>query len=102
MVVNLDWNLVVSFNRNRWSIYAGIRWSISPFFPYNLLSPKTLDFIPVSEVLEAWERDYKKMREEMIYQQDAPTFYEILEQLKFIKNKINQQDWNLGKTYPNP
>ena len=33
MVVNLDWNLVVSFNRNRWSIYAGIRWSISPFFP---------------------------------------------------------------------
>ena len=35
MVVNLDWNLVVSFNRNRWSIYAGIRWSISPFFPNN-------------------------------------------------------------------
>ncbi len=69
---------------------------------YNLLSPKTLDFIPVSEVLEAWERDYKKMREEMIYQPDAPTFDEILKQLKVIKNKINQQDWNLGKTYPNP
>ena len=42
------------------------------------------------------------MREEMIYQPDAPTFDEILEQLKVIKNKINQQDWNLGKTYPNP
>ncbi|MDV3832613.1 hypothetical protein CMU13_04600 [Elizabethkingia anophelis] len=67
---------------------------------YNLLSPKTLDFIPINEVREAWERDYKKMREEMIYQQDAPTFYEILEQLKFIKNKINQQDWDLGKEYP--
>lgn len=68
---------------------------------YNLLSPRTLDFIPVNEVIEAWELDYKKMREEMIYQLDAPTFNEILEQLKVIKNKVNQQDWNLGKTYPN-
>ncbi|MFT3904506.1 MAG: nucleotidyl transferase AbiEii/AbiGii toxin family protein [Niabella sp.] len=67
---------------------------------YNLLSPKTLDFIPVNEVKEAWERDYKKMREEMIYQPDAPTFDEILEQLSIIKNKINGQDWDLGKEYP--
>lgn len=69
---------------------------------YNLLSPKTLDFVPVNEVLGAWERDYKKMREEMIYQPDAPTFDEILEQLKVIKNKINKLDWDLGKKYPNP
>lgn len=66
----------------------------------NLLSPKTLDFIPVSEVLKAWERDYKKIREEMIYQPYSPTFDEILEHLKVIKNKVNQQDWNLGKIYP--
>lgn len=69
---------------------------------YNLLSPKTLDFIPINEVLEAWERDYKKMREEMIYQPNAPTFNEILEQLKVIKNKINRLNWDLGKTYPHP
>ncbi|HBI88301.1 MULTISPECIES: nucleotidyl transferase AbiEii/AbiGii toxin family protein [Sphingobacterium] len=67
---------------------------------YNQLSPKMLDFMPVNGVLEAWERDYKKMREEMIYQPDAPTFEEILEQLRDIKNKINQQNWDLGKIYP--
>lgn len=49
---------------------------------------------------EAWERDYKKMRDEMIYQPDAPTFDEILEQLIAIKNKINGQDWGLDKIYP--
>lgn len=67
---------------------------------YNLLSPKTLDFIPINEVREAWERDYKKMREEMIYQQDSPTFDEIIEQLMIIKNRINEQGWDLGKEYP--
>lgn len=67
---------------------------------YNLLSPKTIDFIPINEVKEAWERDYKKMRDEMIYQPDAPTFDEILEQLIAIKNKINGQDWGLDKIYP--
>lgn len=69
---------------------------------YNLLSPKTLDFIPINEVREAWERDYKKMREEMIYQQDSPTFDEIIEQLMIIKNRINEQGWDLGKEYPIP
>lgn len=67
---------------------------------YNLLSPKTLNFIPINEVKEAWERDYKKMREEMIYQPDAPPFNEIIKQLTIIKNKINKQDWDLGKEYP--
>ena len=67
---------------------------------YNLLSPKTLDFIPINEVREAWERDYKKMREEMIYQPDSPTFDEIIEQLMIIKNRINEQGWDLGKEYP--
>lgn len=66
---------------------------------YNLLSPKTLDFIPINEVREAWGRDYKKMREEMIYQPDSPTFDEIIEQLMIIKNRINEQGWDLGKEY---
>jgi predicted nucleotidyltransferase component of viral defense system len=67
---------------------------------YNLLSPKTLDFLPVSEVQQAWERDYNKMRAEMIYQPEAPTFSQILEHLKVVKKKINLQNWDLGKTYP--
>ncbi|WP_260389230.1 nucleotidyl transferase AbiEii/AbiGii toxin family protein [Weeksella virosa] len=67
-----------------------------------MLSPKTLDFIPINEVREAWERDYKKMREEMIYQPDSPTFDEIIEQLMIIKNRINEQGWDLGKEYPIP
>jgi len=67
---------------------------------YNLLSPKTLDFIPVDEVMEAWERDYTKMKEEMIYQPEAPTFDEILKQLTIIKDRVNGQDWDLGKIYP--
>ncbi|MDR1877288.1 MAG: nucleotidyl transferase AbiEii/AbiGii toxin family protein [Flavobacteriaceae bacterium] len=69
---------------------------------YNLLAPKTLDFIPIDKVIDAWENDYRKMREEMIYQSEAPTFDEIIEQLNLIKNKINEQVWDLGKTYPNP
>lgn len=69
---------------------------------YNLLAPNTLNFIPINEVTEGWEKDYKKMREEMIYQENAPTFDEILERLYILKKQINTQEWKLDKQYPKP
>lgn len=43
---------------------------------YNLLLPKKLYFIPINNVKEVWERNYKKMKEEIfinrILQQPKP------------------------------
>jgi len=67
---------------------------------YNSLAPQLLNFIPVDAVAEAWEKDYKKMKEEMIYHPEAPSFKEMIEQLQVVKARINQLDWKLDKIYP--
>lgn len=67
---------------------------------YNLLAPQTLDFLPIKEVLEAWEEDYGKMKQQMIYQPDAPSFEDLLNQLQQLKRKINQLTWGLENNYP--
>lgn len=67
---------------------------------YNSLAPQLLNFIPVEEVMTAWEKDYKKMKEEMIYHTDAPSFEEMIKHLKILRSTINQLNWELEKTYP--
>lgn len=66
---------------------------------YNLLTPKTLNFLPIPEVVEAWEEDYKKMKLQMIYHPEAPSFEELLNQLIQLKLRINQLTWKLNKKY---
>jgi hypothetical protein len=67
---------------------------------YNLLSPKSLSFLPIEKVMNDWERDYRTMRDQMIFQPDAPTFNELIAFLTQLNEQINQLGWSLEKKYP--
>lgn len=69
---------------------------------YNLFQPGTLNPIPKPENINAWKNDYEKMRESMIYQQDAPAFDEIISTLTSIKEKIDSQPWRFTTVLPKP
>ena len=57
---------------------------------YNLHNPQTLNPIPPESVIKKWEEDYEKMREDMIYGENKPTFSEIINYLKSLKTQFNQ------------
>lgn len=62
---------------------------------YTLHNPATINPIPPAKKLELWEKDYEKMREEMIYGEEKPTFAEILETINNLKERINKLDWKI-------
>jgi len=69
---------------------------------YNTHNPKTIDFIPIPEVFEAWKADYKKMLDLMIYETKAPSFDDLITELKILRNRINSLPWEFEKSFPQP
>jgi predicted nucleotidyltransferase component of viral defense system len=69
------------------------------FVNYNLHQPLTINPIPNPELLKAWEKDYNKMTE-MIYDEDAPPFEQLIEELTLLKERINALPWELIRDYP--
>lgn len=69
---------------------------------YNTLIPKTLDFIPIPEVYEAWKKDYKTMLELMIYEKDPPSFDDLIAELIILRDKVHSLPWAFEKTFPQP
>ena len=61
---------------------------------YSLHSPKTINPVPKEKFLEAWNKDYKTMQEQMIYG-DSPTFEEMIKGITELKIKMNQLNWTL-------
>ena len=59
-------------------------------FEYSTLAKSTLDFIPPESVYSAWKKDYETMVEEMIYD-EAPSFDDMITELRNLNRKINQQ-----------
>ena len=60
---------------------------------YNLHNPKSLNPIPPDQLIPAWSNDYKKMLEEMIYEENAPTFEELISSLNQVKEKLQNLHW---------
>jgi hypothetical protein len=69
---------------------------------YNGHQPQTIDPIPIPEVIEAWKSDYKTMLEQMIYEENPPTFDEIISGLTSLKNRINSLPWKFEMEFPIP
>lgn len=67
---------------------------------YNLHNPKTLNPFPTDAMLEAWDRDYKKMLEEMIYEENAPTFEHLTISLRQLKEKLASLEWEFTLEFP--
>lgn len=57
---------------------------------YNLHHPQFINPIPPPEFISDWENDYNRMVEQMIYEQNSPTFEQLISSLTALKNQINQ------------
>lgn len=61
---------------------------------YNLHNPKTLNPIPPKEMMADWEADYAKMREDMIYEENKPSFEDLIKNLNDLKNQLMTVEWS--------
>lgn len=67
---------------------------------YNLHQPQTLDPIPPESIISEWEKDYNIMRDTMIYEQNPPTFEELLDSVSKLKSQINGLEWRMDVEFP--
>lgn len=67
---------------------------------YNHHNPKNLDPIPPAEVSDTWKDDYKKLLEEMIYEENPPTFEMLTENLKAFKERLAKVEWRFSLEFP--
>ena len=58
---------------------------------YSKHSPNKLNLIPPDSVINDWEKDYKKMQENMIYGKSLP-FNKLLERIRLLNTRINKLD----------
>ena len=64
--------------------------------------PQTINPLPIPEVMEAWNANYKKMLQEIIYEQELTIFEEIIQKLTKLKTKINTIVWKMETQFPTP
>lgn len=69
---------------------------------YNNHNPKTLNPIPIPSVIEKWKTDYAKMSEDMIYEEDKPSFEDLISNLENIREKLQKLSWTYEVSFPNP
>ncbi len=69
---------------------------------YNVHIPQSINPIPLTDVINAWKDDFNTMKEQMIYEQNPPSFEEIIEETSIIKNTINGLSWQLDFGFPPP
>lgn len=60
---------------------------------YNLHHPNHLNPIPPKDVITEWENDYVKMKEDMIYEVNKPSFEDLINNLKDLRKKLQLIDW---------
>lgn len=68
---------------------------------YNLHSPKTLNPIPVEDKMEEWKADYAKMKEDMIYEENKPSFEDLINNLNELRTKLQALKWPFELTFSN-
>ncbi|MBS1666716.1 MAG: nucleotidyl transferase AbiEii/AbiGii toxin family protein [Bacteroidetes bacterium] len=69
---------------------------------YNLHNPKTLNPIPIKEKIGDWKADYSNMMEEMIYEENKPSFNDLINNLKVLTTQLQALDWQFELTFPIP
>ncbi|RKF32289.1 hypothetical protein BCY89_13910 [Sphingobacterium siyangense] len=66
---------------------------------YNSHNPQSLNPIPPPNLLEGWEKDYSKMEQEMIYEQKAPTFKDLIDNIENVKTKLSKVSWQFTLSF---
>lgn len=67
---------------------------------YNLHHPNTLNPIPPEMVIADWEADYAKMKEDMIYEEDKPSFEDLINNLLYLMKQLKTVDWKFELEFP--
>jgi predicted nucleotidyltransferase component of viral defense system len=66
---------------------------------YNSHNPATLNPIPPNKVQKDWESDYAKMKEEMIYEKNPPSFEDLISNLTNLKDQLLNVGWKFELTF---
>jgi Nucleotidyl transferase AbiEii toxin, Type IV TA system len=66
---------------------------------YNLHHPHALHPIPPNQLLNMWKLDYNKMKSEMIYELNPPTFDSLIENLKEIQTLLKTIPWEFELSF---
>ncbi|HRO46471.1 nucleotidyl transferase AbiEii/AbiGii toxin family protein [Agriterribacter sp.] len=69
---------------------------------YNRHNPKTLNPIPVEEKMAEWKADYTKMKEDMIYEENKPSFEDLINNLNAVRTLLQELDWQFELEFPIP
>ena len=69
---------------------------------YNNHNPKTLNPVPPPELMDDWEKDYAKMLEDMIYEEEKPTFADLIENLNILRMQLQMLGWEFELIFPIP
>jgi predicted nucleotidyltransferase component of viral defense system len=67
---------------------------------YNLHHPNSLNPIPPPMIIAEWEADYATMREVMIYEENKPSFEDLIKNLSELRTKLQALGWQFGLTFP--
>jgi len=60
---------------------------------YNLHHPMSLNPAPIEEKMAEWKADYAKMMEEMIYEENKPSFDDLINNLSELKTQLQSVTW---------
>jgi len=66
---------------------------------YNKHNPNTLNPIPPKEVITNWEADYTKMKEDMIYEENKPSFEDLIKNLTLLRTQLQAVNWEFELTF---
>lgn len=66
---------------------------------YNRHNPKTLNPIPPKKVITDWEADYAKMKEDMIYESNKPSFEDLINNLNDLIIKLQTVQWQFELSF---
>jgi len=66
---------------------------------YNMHNPKTLNPIPIAEIIDDWKADYSKMKDDMIYEEFKPSFEDLISNLEELKNRLKNLDWKFELSF---
>lgn len=67
---------------------------------YNNHNPKTIDPIPPTRIIEDWKEDYAKMKEDMIYEENKPSFEDLIDNLNTLKTDLKALNWEFDLNFP--
>lgn len=65
--------------------YMRISW-----VDYGSLDRKRISFLPTADVIDSYRADYAKMQEEMIYEENTPSFEELISSLEALLTRFRE------------